>query len=58
MNVQVSGGWPGLVLYLCIVVPWVLGIAVAKSFWIVVGCIFIPPMAWVILAQHFLMRTT
>ena len=54
MNVQVSGGWPGVFMFLCLVVPWVLGVAVAKGFWIVVGCILFPPMAWVVFAQYLL----
>jgi hypothetical protein len=43
-----------LILYLAIVVPWVIGIAIAKGFWMVLGCVVLAPMAWVLTAQHFL----
>ena len=35
---------------------WIFGIAVAKGFWVTLGAIFLPPMAWVLLAQWILER--
>jgi hypothetical protein len=54
MKVEIPMNFPGFLMAMSMIVPWVLGIAVAKGFWITVGCVLIPPMAWVILAQHFL----
>lgn len=42
------------ILYLVIVAAWVCGIALAKGFWMTFGCVTLPPMAWVVLAQHLL----
>jgi hypothetical protein len=33
------------------IVPWVMGIAIAKGFWAIAGAIFLPPVAWVLVAQ-------
>ncbi|MNL72078.1 hypothetical protein D3C87_1973310 [compost metagenome] len=41
-------------VYLAFVVSWVCGIAVAKGFWITVVCVVLPPVAWVLLAQHLM----
>lgn len=40
--------------YLWMVVAWVCGIAVAKGFWITLGCVLLPPMAWIVLAERIL----
>lgn len=34
-----------------LVVWWMLGVAVAKGFWLIVGAAVFPPLAWVIFAQ-------
>jgi hypothetical protein len=36
-----------------VVVPWIMGIALAKGFWSTAGCIF-PPWAWYLVAEHYL----
>ena len=33
---------------------WVAGIAVAKGFWMTLGCVLIPLMAYVVLAMRWL----
>ena len=43
--------WPTTLLYLVMIISWVMGIAIAKGFWLTTGAIFIPPLAWVLLAQ-------
>jgi len=35
---------------------WVFGIAAAKGFWITLGCVILPPMAWIVLADKVLDR--
>jgi uncharacterized membrane protein len=52
------GTWPeaavaffAILVYLAAVVAWILGIAVAEGFWMTLGAVCIPPMAWVLLAQ-------
>lgn len=35
-----------MILVLCAVVPWILGIAVAKGFWLTLGAALFPPLAW------------
>jgi len=50
--------WPATFLYLCMVVPWVIGIAIAKGFWITLGAVLVPPMAWVLVAQWIIGRIT
>jgi uncharacterized membrane protein len=42
------------IVYLVIVTAWVCGIAVAKGFWLTLGCVTFAPMAWVVLAQHLM----
>ena len=54
LKIEVPTDLPSFLIVLVVIVPWVMGIAVAKGFWIVAGCIFLPPMAWVVLAMHFL----
>ena len=39
------------ILYGVFVAAWIFGIAVAKGFWMTLGAVLIPPMAWVLLAQ-------
>lgn len=34
------------------VVGWVCRIALVKGFWMTTLCVAVPPVAWVILAQH------
>lgn len=43
-----------LLAYFIVIAGWVVGIAVAKGFWMTLGAVFLPPMAWVLLAQWFL----
>ncbi len=44
-------------LFLLVVTfAWIMGTAVAKGVWLVAGCVFLPPMAWVIFAQWVLER--
>ena len=38
-------------LGLIIIVWWVHGAAVAQGFWETLGCIFLPPYAWVVSLQ-------
>lgn len=35
---------------------WIVGIAIAKGFWMTLGSFFLPPMALVIFAQWLLER--
>lgn len=42
------------ILYLVVITAWVFGIAVAEGFWLTIGCVTFPPMAWVVLAQHLM----
>lgn len=46
----------GYITYLVMVVFWVLGIAVAKGFWLTAFTVFVPPAAWVLFAQYVLER--
>ena len=39
------------IIYGVMVAAWIFGIAVAKGFWMTLGAVLIPPMAWVLLAQ-------
>jgi len=41
--------WPEMILFFVMVVAWVVGIAVSKGFWMIIGSIAIPPMAWVVM---------
>lgn len=41
-------------VYLATLAAWVGGIAVAKGFWMTLGCVLIPPLAWVVLAMRWL----
>jgi len=62
MNITMKHGtWPeaavaffALTLYAVMVLFWIFGIAVAKGFWLTLGAVFLPPMAWVLLAQWWL----
>lgn len=54
MKVELPSNWSSVFLYLCLVVPWVIGIAVAKTAWITIVCVLLPPAAWVVTAMHFL----
>lgn len=62
MRVTVKNGtWPEalvvaivLTLYCAAVTAWIFGIAVAKGFWLTLGAVLLPPMAWVLLAQMLL----
>ncbi|EXF95786.1 hypothetical protein HK44_020565 [Pseudomonas fluorescens HK44] len=40
--------------WLAMVTAWVCGIALAKGFWMTVLCSVIPPVAWVLFAEHVL----
>lgn len=51
---EATVAWFALLIYASAVVAWVLGIAVAKGFWLTLGAVCIPPMAWVLLAQWVL----
>lgn len=33
---------------------WVCGIAFAKGFWMTAVCAVLPPVAWVLLAEHLM----
>lgn len=46
--------WPEAFLYTLMFGGWVCGVAVAKGFWLTLGAVFLPPMAWVLLAMRFL----
>jgi len=53
-----NGTWPeaavcfvALLIYAAAVIAWIFGIAVAKGFWMTLGAVCLPPMAWVLLAQ-------
>ena len=48
--------WPEAFTYLWMILLWVFGIAAAKGFWITLGAVLLPPMAWVIAAQWALER--
>lgn len=39
---------------LVMVTAWVCGIAVAKGFWMTAICSVLPPVAWVLLAEHLM----
>ena len=62
MNITMKNGtWPeaavafcALILYAAMVVAWIFGIAVANGFWLTLGAVCLPPMAWVLLAQWLL----
>jgi hypothetical protein len=56
-----NGTWPEalvvaliLTLYCAAIVAWILGIAAAKGFWLTLGAVLLPPMAWVLIAQRLL----
>jgi len=42
------------IVYLVIITAWVCGIAVAKGFWLTLGCVLFFPLSWVVLAEHLL----
>lgn len=46
--------WPSAFFYLCVIVPWVCGIAASSGFWMTLASALLPPLAWVVLAQHLL----
>lgn len=60
LNIPTQVSWPSaflvLALYTSIIGGWIFGVAVAKGFWLTVGAIFLPPMAWVLFAQWILER--
>jgi hypothetical protein len=39
---------------LVMVTAWVCGIALAKGFWMTAVCFVLPPVAWVLLAEHLM----
>lgn len=45
-----------MIFSLFIVIAWVFGIALSKGFWMTLGSVFLPPMAWIIFAQWILER--
>ena len=46
--------WPEVFLYTLMISAWVCGIAIAKGFWLTLGAVLLPPMAWVLLAMKLL----
>ena len=55
---MVNGTWPeaivailALLLYASAILGWIGGIAVAAGFWLTLGAVLLPPMAWVLLVQ-------
>lgn len=46
--------WPDAFLLLCFTIPWILGIAVSKGFWLTFASSLLPPVAWVVLASHYI----
>ncbi|WP_105610624.1 hypothetical protein [Cronobacter malonaticus] len=42
--------WPEAFLYLAMIVPWVMGVAITKGFWMTLACFCLPPVAWVVTA--------
>lgn len=46
--------WSEAFVYSLIIWLWVAGIAVAKGFWLTLGAVLLPPMAWVLFAQWLL----
>jgi hypothetical protein len=42
------------ILIICVMVPWVVGVVVAKGFWSTVCAVIVAPWAWYLTAEFFL----
>lgn len=51
---EAANVWPEVFFQLMMITGWVCGVAVAKGFWMMIGCVLFPPMAWVVLAMRYL----
>lgn len=48
--------WSEDLIYLCMVIAWVFGVAAAQGFWQVLFAVVFPPYSWFLIAEYILER--
>lgn len=54
MNIKISNDWAALITLVVVVVPWLMGIVLAKGFISVLFSIVFAPYAWYLVVERLM----